>query len=358
MTNPGASRPEEWTLREIIFTAAHRWPIFLLFCLCGALAGWLLALILPSTYRATRELYVGINPYQSGQDTNAAQISGIQFNHADDYKNWQMASLNTLVHVDPIIQLTLQDLRQVDPHWDSITNQELSGMLHIYWRNAGKWRLVAEHFQAERAQQAVTAWEEVVVQYANQAIEQSRQVMAINIKMQALAAEIAKTQASLAEIEQLRQELHKSQQQLGRSPADQPLSPETRENLWNIISLNAIGSEWHLILDPFPGQAAPHQVYQTWLKQADQVAESLNNSFKGQLLALDQQYTQLVDQYSQASKQSLGLSPDLHLDQIAEEGIQVTQVRPLGLLILIGALLGAIFWLFIVITRINQKSKQ
>ncbi len=267
---------EDWSLRDEIFYAAHRWPVFGLFCLAGVLAGWLLALTLPSPYRATKELYVGINIYQADQDSNAAHFSGIQFYNADDYKNWQMANLNSLVYLDPILSQTHALLQEIDPYWETVSNAELAGMLHIYWRNAGKWRLVAEHPQPDRARQAVLQWETAVIDRVALAVEQSRQVMALNIQMQALAKQQAEVAAQTAKTKHPQQDL--------------------QEN-----------------------------------------------------------YAQLTQQYSHASQLSLGLSPDLNVERITDEPPQISQVRPLGMMMLTGASLGAILWLFYNLVRISRK---
>jgi hypothetical protein len=252
----------------------------MLFCLVGVLIGWLIALTVPTPYRATKELYVGLNIYQANQDSNAADFAGIQFYNADDYKNWQMANLNSLVYIDPIIDQTLYALQETDPYWQSINRHELTKMLHVYWRNAGKWRLVAEHPQAERAQQAVLLWEAAVIEQVALSIEQSRQVMTLHIQMQALA------------------------------------------------------------------------------DQQAQIALQQSSSLDGQAVALQQSYAQLSDQYALASKQSLGLSPNLKVDPITEEPPQITRVRPVGLLLLVGASLGAIAWLLFNLVRISQKVKR
>ena len=54
-------------------------------------------------------------------------------------------------------------------------DSELADMLHVYWRNAGKWRLVAEHQDAARARQMVVVWEETAVQVIDTAILQAQE---------------------------------------------------------------------------------------------------------------------------------------------------------------------------------------
>lgn len=349
---------EEWSLRDEIFYTAHRWPTFMLFCLAGVLIGWLLALVNPTPYRATKELYVGLNIYQANQDSNTAQFSGVQFNNADDYKNWQMANLNSLVYIDPILDQTLVSLREVDPYWKSVSRHELSKMLHIYWRNAGKWRLVAEHHQSERARQAVLHWEAAVIERVSLSIEQSRQVMALHIQMQALANQQAEINSQLAVIDRLQQEVASSQAVLSGLSPNQTLSKDTRWDLWNRFSQAASGPEWLPVLETFPTETASTHSYQDWLSQAEQLALIQAANLQAKAEASQHSYNQSANEYSQASELSLGLSPNLHVEPITGELPQITQVRPLGLLLLIGASLGMIAWLFFNLVRINRKARR
>jgi hypothetical protein len=90
----------EWSFRDEILLITHRWPIILLFCLVGSLVGWIISFCSPSPHRATKELYVGLNVYRATEDRNAAEHAGIQFSNPNDYKNWQMANLNSLIFMD------------------------------------------------------------------------------------------------------------------------------------------------------------------------------------------------------------------------------------------------------------------
>lgn len=349
---------EEWSLRDEIFYTAHRWPVFMLFCLGGVLISWLLALTIPTPYRATKELYVGLNIYQASQDSNAAQFSGIQFYNADDYKNWQMANLNSLVYIDPIIDQTLHSLQTTDPYWNTIGRPELKDMLHVYWRNAGKWRLVAEHPQSERARQAVLLWETAVIEQVSHAIDQSQQVMALHIQMQALADQQAIVKRQISTVQQLQQEIGSSQAALSAYAPDQSLSSEARWEIWKRVSQAATGPEWLPVLEAFPVENSGAQLYTSWLGQIAQVTQVQSDTLQRQATELELAYGQLTAQYAQASQQSLGLSPNLKVDPITEEPPQMSQVRPLGLLLLIGASLGSMTWLLYNLVRISQKSRR
>lgn len=190
----------EWSFRDEILSVTHRWHQVILFCLVGALLGGLVSLAWPSPHRATKELYVGLNIFKA--DLDSAATAGLQFTNVDDFKNWQMASLNSLIYMDSITQETLERLRLQDAYWAGVTREQLTGMLHAYWRNAGKWRLVAESDDPQRAVQAVMAWHDVVVERVHTAVGYSHDLLALDKQLQAVATCQAQALTRLAELNQ------------------------------------------------------------------------------------------------------------------------------------------------------------
>src|SRR3990172_5797038 len=127
----GVSTTNEWSFRDEALAATHRWHLIVLFCLVGGLAGWLVSLVLPSPHRATKELFVGLNVFRSADDRNAVEHAGLPISSANDYKNWQMSSLNSVIFMDTVLDETLSRLRVVDPYWQNIGRQDLAEMLHV-----------------------------------------------------------------------------------------------------------------------------------------------------------------------------------------------------------------------------------
>ena len=73
----------------------------------------------------------------------------------------------------------------------------------MYWRNAGKWRLTANHPQARFARQAVRTWKETAVPFVQNTVEQSRQVLVLDAQIQATAAQQAQALARQSQVDNL-----------------------------------------------------------------------------------------------------------------------------------------------------------
>ncbi len=383
MTNHSA--PYVHTLREAILHTTHNWPIIVLFCLTGGLLGWGVSLVWPTPYRATKELYVGLNVHRAHEDRLALEYVGLQLDNVDDYKNWQMANLNSLIYRDEFIDETLSRLQDINesvalphphPYWQNVSRAELRAMLHAYWRNAGKWRLVAQNQDAIYAKQAATAWQEVVVEKVNTALLVSESLVLLDQQIKALVAEQAGVENRLTKLQALHQEFQASQGSIAQWPLDQPLTEMERWSIWlpvsqlNVIEpdsnpaevgtdvvVSELGVAWEQLAKSFPAEHQACQDYLPWLERANLLFDQEIGVLNSQFETLEGQKQALAAQYTQAAKKSLGLSADLEVEGITSDQPQVTLVRPTGLLILVGSLLGLIAWLAQWIVRIAMQAK-
>jgi hypothetical protein len=115
---------------------------------------WLISRLLPANYRAASNLYIALNPYRTYEDANFLANVNPEYTNLDDYKNWQMAQLDSAVYLDDFMQVTLDRLKEQDQRWQDVDISQLRKMLRAEWRTAGNWSLVADTRDAELADQA------------------------------------------------------------------------------------------------------------------------------------------------------------------------------------------------------------
>lgn len=331
----------EWSFRDEFLAATHRWYLIMLCCLLGSLAGWSVAMLWPSPVRVTKELFVGLNVYQSGNDRGAIQHAGLPFQNANDYKNWQMASLNTVIYMDSILDETLARLRTMDTYWQGVSREALAEMLHVYWRNAGKWRLVARHKNQTYATQAVLTWQDVIVERVHLAVAEAQNALLIASRLEALADARAAAEQQHVLLQQAKTQLEDWRSRLAEQ---QPLRDEERMRLWLEFTQIAEGEGWRLTKDAFPVDGSPNPAYLAWLEKVLPLLDREIGLAHKQIEVQDQQYAELSAQYSQALEASLGLSAELLVQKISDRKLQLTIERPTGALILIGAAIGWIVW--------------
>jgi hypothetical protein len=334
----------EWWLRDELYAASQRWYLIVLFCLAGAALGWLAAQLWPSPHRVSKELFVGLNVYQSGEDRGAVIHSGLPFLNANDYKNWQMSSLNTVIYMDAVLDDTLRRLRGLDPYWNSVERDELAGMLHAYWRNAGKWRLVAEHKTPMYATQAVLQWQDAVVEQVHTAVAESQLAMQIDLQMTATAASQAEASEQAALLAEAQAAAVDWRGRLTALPPQEPLAEAERMLLWQAVIPAGKDESWKAAEDSFPASGARAGDYLEWIDSVDPALQHELAGWNRQVRQHEQRYQELAAQYSEAVGASLGLSAELLVQKISDRKLEETEVRPIGMAMLIGAGLGFILW--------------
>lgn len=343
----GVDAAYEWSFRDEALAATHRWHIIVLFCLAGSLAGWLVSLLLPSPHRATKELFVGLNVSRAAGNPGSALQASLPIQSANDYKNWQMSSLNSVIYKDSILDETLSRLQLVDPYWQGVSRQDLAEMLHVYWRNAGKWRLVAEHEDPLRAAQAVIAWQDVVVEQVHAAVAQAQNALLLGDEWEAVAQEKARLVSQMSEMDQIRRELLAWQDRLSQRSESQPVAEAERLMLAGLLDRPQQGDAWQAFLATLPGSGSSNGALTGWIEQALLILEGQAQILQARIDEIEQQQALLAQRYTEALDDSLGLSPELLVQKISDRKLEQTVVRSTGIAILVGAGIGLILWCLI-----------
>jgi hypothetical protein len=344
-----------WSIQKVILHATQRWPIILSYCILGSLIGWIISLVIPSPYRATRELYVGLNIQQLSNGNFTSQLSNVPIANVDDYKNWQMSCLNNLIFTDDIIDETLSQLRKTDNSWNNINRQELAEGLHVYWRNAGKWRLVAENQDPLLANQAISVWQIVVLERINGAISASSQASELNQKHQNLINKIIDNQAMVLKIENIIIQLLEFQKTIKELPDKTLLDDSFLDSLQMIISQSPLSLSTTSTTEEPPNSNSSNSTYQEWTTLYIQLLELEKQYYKNEIEWLEKEQQEVSATYNNTIKNSLGLSSDLIVDGITNNQQIPQKIRPTSLLILIGGFLGLILWAIMQLAIISMN---
>jgi hypothetical protein len=347
----------EWSFRDEILPATQQWPWLALVCLLGCLSGWAISFIWPTPHRATTELYVGLNVYRSSEDANASEYAGIELVNANDYKNWQMASLNSMTTMDEVIQEALQRLQEADPYWQKVDPAQLGKSLHVYWRNAGKWRLVAENEDPQHASQAVTIWQEVVLEHVHTAVNESQQAMVLEFQLKSIAEAQSQIITGTETLKQTQADLANWYNSLAQKDPDLPLKSMERWQLWRSIARNNLDAGWTPLLEAFPAPQASARDYSGWVEQVTPALEETIQYRENQFKNLSAQASEVKRQFAEASQKSRGLSATLDVEKISGARIEHSIVRPTGTLVLVGSLIGLVAWLIQWFARISLQGK-
>ena len=343
-----------WSLRDEYYRLFHRWPTMLAFFALGCLLGGLLSYLWPSYFKASRDIYVGLNAYRTYSDTSFLALAKPRYANIDNYHYWQMNQLNTILSMDSLLQETLDELRALDPHWEGVDIQEFRDRLDTDWRTAGAWSLNVSHPDRERASQALEVWSKVAVKRVQHAVSSARSTFMIDQALEQAAED-------LFAAHQRQQTLTASQVSLEdwlefstTLPQDQPLSPAEKWRIFSVTSALALDDPaWRLILESQPDADAAPDAYRDWASQVLAQIDLELAALPSRITTLEQERAALEEQYAAESALSLGLSPNIEIEQFGTPNSRI--VRPTTTLILAGGFIGLLLWLLIELVKITRR---
>ena len=346
-----------WSLREEIYRSLHQWPAMVMFFLIGCALGWGVSFLLPPTYRASSQIYVGLNPYRAYSDSLFLALARPKYTNIDDYKNWQMSELESVIFLDQILENTLEELRREDSHWLPADIGTLQGMLEAEWRSAGTWSLVAESPEETYATQAVEAWRQVTLTFVLDAVQSAQEMIMVDEELQLTLKDQLETRSRWEKLTQTKSDLETWMESAQASDKDQPLNPVER---WVVLSMvtNAadFSQEWHSILKMQPEVDDPEQAYIDWATMILNTIESEVSSLENHGEILEGKREALEAQYTALSKESKGLSPNLVIEGF--DNAATKRLRPTGVTTLLGGLIGLLGWILFQLVRITRRFQE
>lgn len=320
----------------------------------GCLLGIAFSFVWSPYYRAISEIYVALNPYRTFSDSTFLALTKPKYSNLDNYLFWQMAQLEESVYLDQYIQETLRKLQQTDPYWKDITEDQFRAMLNSDWRTAGKWSLIVENKDAEYANQAAKTWSETVKEGTDLAVLSARNTFMLDEELKAISEERLQSKLRIEELQSTNETLLSWLDSTSEMALDQQLQPAERWELLAMVTQPALFTpSWQTILNQQPPHDSLIEDYVQWVEQIFPIVENELNSLEERITLLDGQYEQIAGQYSNEADKSLGLSPNLAIEEVYHHPPKI--IRPTSTLALIGGVLGLLIW---VLTQLVIITKQ
>jgi len=345
-----------WVLRDELYGMLHRWPSMIAFLILGSLIGYISSFVWPSFYRASNQIYVGLNPYRTYSDTNFLSLAKPRYANIDNYMYWQMYQLQTAIYLEGFIQETLDRLIETDSYWSKYDRSELLNMLNAEWRTAGEWTLSAEHPESDRAEQAVQTWSNVVRENTKEAIRAARETFIIDHQLQVLSEELFTLQHRQQELVQTKNSLLEWSKAAQALPGDQLLGYSER---WKLLYLTThmadFSPPWQALLQEQPPENSLNSQYQDWIKKTVSLIDTELSELPQLITGLQNKHDQLETQYNLEADNSLSLSPNLEIKEIRNLPTRI--IQPTSILILIGGAVGLFIWILTQLIIITNRVK-
>jgi hypothetical protein len=121
---------------------------------------------------------------------------------------------------------------------------------------------VAEHKDPERAVEAVTAWQQVVVDRVHRAVIDSQEAMLLEFRLRSLAESKAEADLEAEQVRRVHELLEGWQADLSVRPARSPVTSDEHWQIWlQAVSIQTGSSRYQF--DAFP-RRSPLQDYVDW----------------------------------------------------------------------------------------------
>lgn len=322
-----------WTVQEELIALGRHWPWLTFAFLAGCLLGWLLAVLLPPTYRASAQLYVAFN-------------GDVLVTTPDDYKNWQMRQLETFLVSEPVMAELREELRSNVSGIDDHALQLLPRRLTIGWQNAGKWTLTTEDPCAEVAEAVARAWLTIALKQIEEALPHAEAVLHLERDLRIIANQrymALQRQSILADAHVA---LAAWQTRLDESAESIPLDELERWRLFTLVS-QAVGNDPAGIelTESAPGADTPRQTYAPWVARAMISLEQRSGITDALVNQLAEQEAELYTEWLVEDQAARGITTFLYVEPLAGGQVLLQQARPSGMAALVGGFSGLIAYL-------------
>ena len=342
---------ESWSLREEVLRIINKWYLALLFTILGGVLGLTLSYVLPAPYRATADLYIGIDVTRVNEMEYLIPLAKTEPLNLDDYKNWQLKQVSAILSSDGVL---LNALDVLDGPEDL---RAFKKDLDLYWFDTGVWQLEVVKADKKEARKAAQAWLEEGYKKIDGLLEISEVAAGLDAQLFALADEIGSLKTRTSKLASFQNSAEEWSIVFASQDQDLPLDDDllTELNAW-ILVYRKNSQLWQVPVGDFPQPEDPVSGYVIWLENANIVAEQDLKESLFQLSVLEEEREKVLPEYHQALDDSLGLSANLVLQPLSSE-VNVNQIRATGEVVLGGGILGLLTWFIFAIIMISKRGK-
>ncbi|MBN1666569.1 MAG: hypothetical protein JW862_05755 [Anaerolineales bacterium] len=334
-----------WYFRDYALQLTRRWYVLLGAFLLGTLLGWITSLIWPASYRATEELYVGLNAYRVSRDRYIAQAAEEQFTNLDDYKHWQMSQIESIALSEGLLQEALLEMGLTEPSWELVTVADFRMMIDLIWRDAGVWRFSVTHADRDLARQAAQTWSALVLQEIQQAVEHAQQVQFLDAQYLVVAREATTMTLRQVALIQIQAELQAALQELVERPGEASLSQQHQRLLALMATAADWDAAWQALLQEAPAATATAGELSGWIQSGLALIRVELETLPAQIAMLDQQADKIQQAYAEQGALSRSVAANVSIEAYGDQDVQLETLRPKANNMVIGGLLGLFAWL-------------
>jgi uncharacterized protein involved in exopolysaccharide biosynthesis len=349
---------ESWKIRDEILRSVSQWYLILAMIIAGGLVGYLISYLVPSPYRATADIYVGIDVIRVNEMEHVIPLAEEEPLNLDDYKNWQLKQVADILTSSSVVGKTLNALKEGNSEWESISQSDLRDAMDIYWYDSGTWQMEITFPEKDLASTAVKTWIDTGHKTITDYLEISKSAAELDNQLWSVNTAIGRYKEKRASLKTFLSSGENWKTRLEDLDASSPLEENVLAEFNDWIRVyDEENSPWQVPKDGFPGSEQNAADYLIWLGEAISTAETALNEIQPAIDTLQSDREKILPDYHQSLEDSLGLSANLVLLPNTSE-ISVSPVHPTESLTLGGAFLGLMAWVLFAVFRIRNSREE
>jgi len=346
---------ESWILKEEVLRSIRQWYLVLGLIILGTLSGYLLSYILPAPYRASADLYVGIDVVRVNEMEYLITLAQTEPLNLDDYKNWQLKQVSDVITLDLVLKDTLTKLRELEPYWEDMSLSDFRKSIDIYWYDTGIWRLEVINPDHDRAELGVQTWLDTGQEKISEFLAISEQVFLIDSDLQILKDLLSHQKSQINLTSTFLESSNEWLSIFDTLPQNEALPESVKDELESWILVYRRDSElWQVPMGEYPTNDRVVESFRSWLENTQLDAQAVLKESTKQSELLVQERNEILPEYHEALDDSLGLSANIVLAKNSSRP-EVSQLRSPSTNAIAGAGFGLLIWIIFAVVRITGK---
>jgi len=348
---------DSWKFRDELLQSLTQWYLILGFVLLGVALGFAFSYIIPGSYQAVSDLYIGIDVERVNHLEYIIPLAEEEPLNLDDYKNWQLKQVADILTSDNVLNKTLTEIHQTYPELKELTLQDLRSAIDIYWYDTGTWRMEVVLPQKVNAVSVVNAWTEVGYKEIFRLLEISKTGNSIDQQIWSDNLAVSEIKLQKAKYKAISSSCNEWIAKLGEFSGTNQIDPELYSEISEWVQLHSGTASFSL--DTFfdiPQNNETINVFIQWFTDKQLLADKAVDILKTEQSILEEERSEILPEFHKYLDDSLGLSANLILHPDTSE-TDVKQIYSSDRFAIGGSLLGLLAWVVFTAVRISSRKE-
>lgn len=344
---------DTWILKDQLMRFLQKWYLVFLFIVIGGLIGYLFSYLIPPSYQAVANLYIGIDVERVNEMEYIIPLAKTEPLNLDDYKNWQLKQVADISISEKVLNKTFSSISLLE-NMGNIGYEDMIKNLELYWYDTGTWQFKTVNRDQEIAKVIAETWLNTAHGVLSELLEYSDEVAELDAEILSINSEIGELKFENTGFEFFLEDISEINDQLSDSDISDQAAEEIIQDASGVLDAQEFTDIDFSFLSDQPINNNSIEDWISWISESQLLVLDKIRSNERYIESLDSEREEFLIDYHKALENSLGLSPNLILEpNISPVDVQI--IRPRGMVTFSGGLFGLIVFLIFFLFNIRSR---